>query len=91
MLETQKRIATVCQECHLQIDLEEELKRVNAPQMMDVAYSWAKGKKFVDIKKMTKIFEGSIVRVIRRLEEMLRQLSSAAKSIGDSGLVCLSL
>lgn len=35
---------------------------------------------------MTKQFEGSIIRVIRRLEELCRQLSDAAKAIGDESL-----
>ncbi len=32
------------------------------------------------------IFKGSIIRVIRRLEELLRQLASAAHSIGNNDL-----
>lgn len=35
---------------------------------------------------MTKAFEGSIIRAIRRLEELLRQLTLAAKSIGNSDM-----
>ena len=35
---------------------------------------------------MTDIFEGSVIRCMRRLEELLRQLSSAAKAIGNSEL-----
>lgn len=31
-------------------------------------------------------FEGSIIRAMRRLEELLRQLCSAANSIGNSEL-----
>jgi len=36
--------------------------------------------------KLTDVFEGSIIRVIRRLEEMLRQLASASQAIGDMTL-----
>jgi len=36
--------------------------------------------------KLTDIFEGSIIRALRRLEELLRQLSSAAHAIGNSEL-----
>ena len=35
---------------------------------------------------MTDIYEGSIVRIMRRLEELLRQLCCSAKSIGDGDL-----
>jgi ATP-dependent RNA helicase DOB1 len=36
--------------------------------------------------KLTDVFEGSIVRVIRRLEELLRQLGCAATAIGNMEL-----
>ena len=48
--------------------------------------AWVNGAKFVDLCTMTKQFEGSIIRVIRRLEELCRQLSDAAKAVGDEAL-----
>jgi len=54
--------------------------------MMDIVYAWVKGAKFVDICKLTDIFEGTIIRCIRRLEELMRQMSSAAKLIGNTEL-----
>ena len=38
------------------------------------------------VGKLTDVFEGSIVRVIRRLEELLRQLATAATAIGNNEL-----
>lgn len=35
---------------------------------------------------MTDVFEGSIIRCIRRLEEILRQMCQAAKTIGNTEL-----
>jgi ATP-dependent RNA helicase DOB1 len=35
---------------------------------------------------MTDVFEGSIIRCMRRLEEMLRQMCAAAKAIGNTEL-----
>ena len=35
---------------------------------------------------MTMTFEGSIIRCMRRLEELLRQLACAAKAIGNGDL-----
>lgn len=35
---------------------------------------------------MTDIFEGSIIRTLRRLEEVLRQMCQAAKCIGNTDL-----
>jgi hypothetical protein len=54
--------------------------------MMVVAHAWAAGSKFSDLCKLTDVFEGSIIRCMRRLEEMLRQMCSAAKAIGNTEL-----
>ncbi|XP_078318674.1 exosome RNA helicase MTR4-like [Crassostrea virginica] len=54
--------------------------------MMDVVNAWCNGATFSQICKMTNIFEGSIIRCMRRLEETLRQLMQAAKAIGNSEL-----
>lgn len=32
---------------------------------------------------MTDIYEGSIIRVARRLDELMQQLATAARSVGD--------
>lgn len=53
---------------------------------MDVVKAWVDGQSFANICKMTSIYEGSMVRCIRRLEELLRQMCSAAKAIGNSEL-----
>ena len=47
---------------------------------MEAAYAWAKGSKFYEIMEITQVFEGSLIRAIRRLEEVLQQLILAAKS-----------
>lgn len=53
---------------------------------MDVVYAWCNGISFAELCKMTEIFEGSIIRCMRRLEELLRQMCQAAKTIGNSEL-----
>ena len=83
--ELAKRIATVCKECKLEIDVNEYVEQFE-PSMMDVVYKWVTGAKFSEICKLTSIFEGSIIRCMRRLEELLRQLSQASKAIGNSEL-----
>lgn len=44
---------------------------------------WAGGASFESITARTQVFEGSIVRCLKRLDEMLRQLSNAARAIGN--------
>lgn len=53
---------------------------------MDVVYAWAQGSKFSEICKMTEIFEGSIIRIFRRLYELLQELITASKCIGNEML-----
>jgi len=85
MQESARRIAKVSIESKIIMD-EEEYVSSFRPELMDVAYAWSKGAKFAQICKMTDIFEGSIIRVFRRLEELLRQMCVAAKSIGNTEL-----
>lgn len=53
---------------------------------MEAVFAWCKGAKFVDVQKLTGTFEGTTIRTLRRLEELVRQLASAAKSIGNHEL-----
>ncbi len=50
---------------------------------MEAVYAWCKGVKFVEVQKLTGTFEGSTIRALRRLEELVRQLASASKAIGN--------
>lgn len=36
--------------------------------------------------KMTDVYEGSLIRVFRRLEELIRQMAMAAKVMGNNDL-----
>jgi ATP-dependent RNA helicase DOB1 len=56
------------------------------PSLMRVCYDWARGDKFKDIIQKTTVYEGSIIRAIRRLNELLLQLKSASISLGDDSL-----
>merc|ERR1719433_1650901 len=54
--------------------------------LVPVILSWAKGSKFSECAAMTDAFEGNIVRMLRRIEELLRQLVEAVKTIGNDPL-----
>jgi ATP-dependent RNA helicase DOB1 len=47
---------------------------------------WLKGHSFPEVMKETDLFEGSVIRIFRRLEELLRQLVEASHAIGNSEL-----
>lgn len=85
MQETARRIAKVSAEAKLEID-EDTYLGTFRPNLMDVVYTWANGATFAQICKMTDVFEGSIIRCMRRLEELLRQMCQAAKAIGNTEL-----
>ncbi|CAN6214435.1 unnamed protein product [Urochloa humidicola] len=83
--ETARRVANLQLECKIQIDVESFVNSFR-PDIMEAVYSWAKGSKFYQIMEMTQVFEGSLIRAIRRLEEVLQQLILASKSIGETEL-----
>ncbi|EDW11632.1 uncharacterized protein Dmoj_GI13953 [Drosophila mojavensis] len=80
-----RRIAKVSTECKLNLDEESYVEKFK-PYLMDVVLAWCNGSSFLNVCKMTDIFEGSIIRCMRRLEELLRQLCQASKTIGNTDL-----
>jgi len=54
--------------------------------LVEVVYEWAKGMPFEQITTLTDVPEGTIVRVITRLDETCREVRDAARVIGDAEL-----
>lgn len=58
---------------------------------MEVAFEWAGGAKFIEICKITDIYEGkiylfisgSIIRCLRRLDECIKELILCCQFIGN--------
>jgi ATP-dependent RNA helicase DOB1 len=85
MQETARRIAKISLEAKLDIK-EDSYVESFKPHLMDVVLAWVNGASFAHVCKMTDVFEGSIIRCLRRLEEFLRQMMQAAKGIGNTEL-----
>uniref|UniRef100_A0A336LNC0 CSON004141 protein n=1 Tax=Culicoides sonorensis TaxID=179676 RepID=A0A336LNC0_CULSO len=85
MQDLARRIAKVSRECKMELDEDSYLEKFK-PSLMDVVLAWCKGSTFAELCKMTDIFEGSIIRCMRRLEELLRQMVQASKTIGNVDL-----
>ncbi|KIK63891.1 hypothetical protein GYMLUDRAFT_221010 [Collybiopsis luxurians FD-317 M1] len=86
MQELAKRIAKVSIESKLPMDEEKYVASFKV-ELMDAVVQWCRGASFSDICKLTDdIFEGSVIRVFRRLGELLRQMAMAAKVIGNTEL-----
>lgn len=71
--------------CKMDVDEEEFVEKYN-PGMMEAVFAWCKGSKFVEVQKLTSTYEGTTIRCLRRLEELMRQLTTAAKAIGNQEL-----
>ncbi|WCJ34658.1 RNA helicase ATP-dependent SK12/DOB1 protein [Euphorbia peplus] len=84
--ESARKIAEIQYECKLEINVDEFVESTVRPFLMDVIYSWSKGASFSDVIQMTDIFEGSIIRSARRLDEFLNQLRAAAEAVGEASL-----
>ncbi|CDO73133.1 hypothetical protein BN946_scf185007.g187 [Trametes cinnabarina] len=63
----------------------EEFRQLK-PGLVEVVYEWAKGMPFEQITELTDVAEGTIVRVITRLDETCREVRDAARVIGDAEL-----
>ncbi|KAA0194557.1 Superkiller viralicidic activity 2 2 [Fasciolopsis buskii] len=83
--DTARRIARISNECRLKVD-EDSYVDSFKPHMMDVVYSWTRGASFAQVCAMTDLFEGTIIRTLRMLEELLRQMANAARTIGSASL-----
>lgn len=63
---------------------EEEFLERNRFALVNVVYEWARGLSFREIMQISVELEGTIVRVITRLDEICRQVKDAALIVGDS-------
>jgi len=80
-----RNVAEVMLENKMPVDVEEYVGKLK-PNLMDVILAWLEGKRFYEIMNQCNLYEGTVVRVIRRLEELVRELASAAKTIGNEEL-----
>jgi ATP-dependent RNA helicase DOB1 len=78
-------VGEIMHESKLPVDVE-EYKNTLKPQLMSVVLSWLEGKKFHEVMAQCDLYEGSVVRAIRRLEELAREIVVAAKTIGNHDL-----
>uniref|UniRef100_A0A9J7Z6M7 SKI2 subunit of superkiller complex n=1 Tax=Cyprinus carpio carpio TaxID=630221 RepID=A0A9J7Z6M7_CYPCA len=54
--------------------------------LTEVVYCWARGMPFAEIAQLTDVQEGTIIRCIQRLDEVLKEVRQAARIVGDSVL-----
>ncbi|KIY98950.1 ATP-dependent RNA helicase DOB1 [Monoraphidium neglectum] len=83
--DTARRVGKAAADSKVALDPQEYADSFR-PELMNAAAAWARGQRFAEVIKMAEVFEGSLVRAVRRLEELLRQVSGALRSVGDSEL-----
>jgi ATP-dependent RNA helicase DOB1 len=86
LMEVASNVATVMEESNIELKREDYLQKF-APDMMEITMKWCQGAKFTEICEISEnIFEGTIIRALRRLDELISQLVEAAKIIGNNEL-----
>lgn len=85
--EAARRVARAETEAGLTVDQDAYIDSFKA-DLMEVVTAWCRGATFKQIMAMAgeKTHGGSLVRAIRRLEELLRQLAAALRAVGDTDL-----
>lgn len=79
------KLAKTYKDCKIEISEKDYVEEFR-PELMEVTHAWCKGASFTQICKMTDVYEGSLIRMFKRLEEMIRQMVMAAKTIGNQEL-----
>lgn len=87
ILEITEKLLKIYNEYQVSLTSEEEefLERKRFA-LVNVVYEWARGLSFNEIMRSSVELEGTIVRVITRLDEICRQVKNAALIVGDSTL-----
>ena len=55
-------------------------------ELMKPIYEWVNGIDFIEINKMTTLYEGNLIRIIKNLRDVLKQLMDSSKAIGNDQL-----
>ena len=80
------RVAQVMLESKIPIDREEYVAKFK-PDLMELTMLWCSGASFKEVcDEARDIYEGTIIRAFRRLDELISQLIECSKIIGNAEL-----
>ncbi|GAV52401.1 hypothetical protein ZYGR_0AG03920 [Zygosaccharomyces rouxii] len=85
MREAAAKIAKIMKDSKLEI-VEKDYVESFRHELMEVVYEWCRGAHFTQICKMTDVYEGSLIRMFKRLEELVKELIDVSNTIGNSAL-----
>ncbi|CCH61671.1 hypothetical protein TBLA_0F01280 [Henningerozyma blattae CBS 6284] len=83
--ELASNIAKIMKESKIEI-VEKDYVDSFRHELMEVVFEWCKGATFTQICKMTDVYEGSLIRMFKRLEELVKELVEVANTIGNVAL-----
>jgi ATP-dependent RNA helicase DOB1 len=83
MQKTADKVATCMIESKIPLDKEEYIAKFR-PDLMELTLMWCQGCTFKQLcDEAADVYEGTIIRAFRRLDELISQLIEAAKIIGN--------
>ncbi|EDO17207.1 hypothetical protein Kpol_1035p20 [Vanderwaltozyma polyspora DSM 70294] len=85
MREVAAKIAKVMKDSKIEV-VEKDYVESFRHELMEVVYEWCKGATFTQICKMTDVYEGSLIRMFKRLEELVKELVDVSNTIGNTAL-----
>ncbi|CCK70525.1 ATP-dependent RNA helicase MTR4 KNAG_0E02660 [Huiozyma naganishii CBS 8797] len=85
MRELASKIAKIMKDSKMEV-VEKDYVESFRHELMEVVYEWCKGATFTQICKMTDVYEGSLIRMFKRLEELVKELVDVANTIGNTAL-----
>ncbi|KAG7266167.1 hypothetical protein CRUP_012498, partial [Coryphaenoides rupestris] len=85
VLAVAQRIGELQRDCGIGQSVEDFVSQLKFG-LTEVVYCWARGMPFAEIAQLTDVQEGTVVRCIQRLDEVLKEVRQAARIVGDSVL-----
>jgi ATP-dependent RNA helicase DOB1 len=86
LLQIARNVATISADCGCDIDVEKFQRKFN-PAFAELTLAWARGTSFAQLMELyPAYYEGSIIRTMKRLDELLNQVARAAEIAGSAEL-----
>ncbi|CXH79455.1 ATP-dependent RNA helicase, putative [Plasmodium berghei] len=85
IIKTATIIANKMNQCGMNINVKDYLEKFKSA-IMPIVLLWARGHSFMEILADSQIYEGSIIRTLRRLDELLRQMICAFRGINNDNM-----
>ncbi|KJP88887.1 hypothetical protein AK88_01381 [Plasmodium fragile] len=85
IIKTATHVSNKMNECGMNMNLKDYLDKFKSA-IMPIVLQWVRGYSFMEILTDSQIYEGSIIRTLRRLDELLRQMICAFRGINNDSM-----